>query len=171
VGEQSEQSEAKVFRGGVPVGPEVKALMEQLAPGWQEGEVLPYSRIEAIAGCAWRSNRFRTILDSWRRRLMREQNIDTEVVPGVGVRRLTPGERIRASQGDGRSAARKLRRAVVRVHVVPGEKLSEAERHSKDHTERVMSGALQSLQQACRTFDAPKPQAQLPRPAMDPTKH
>lgn len=157
-------AEAKVFRGGIPVEPEVKALMEQLAPDWKEGEVMPYSRIEAVVGCAWRSNRFRTVLESWRNRLMREQNIDTAVVPGVGVKRLLPVERITASQDDGRSATRKLRRAKVRVDVVPAEKLTEAERHSKDHTSCVLGGALVAAQQACKSFSPPKPQAQLPKP-------
>lgn len=155
---------AQVFKGGVPVEPEIRALMTAFtSETWPESAVVSYQQIEAVTGAKYGTNRARTIVASWRRKLAREQNVDTEVVPCVGVKKLAPGARLEAGQRDGRKSTRAFRRALIRVNAVPAEKLTPEELHSKDHTVRLFSSVVSAAQSACREISAPKPVQALPR--------
>ena len=65
-----------LFFGGVTTKPEVRRLMEafpleSLEPGFQ----IPYGEITKIIGAEPRSNRFRTVTNSWRKLLRSEHSI------------------------------------------------------------------------------------------------
>lgn len=81
----------RVFRGGVPIRPDVERLMKatgELRPG----DLVPHSTIETAIGAARRSNRYNGVVASWRKRLFREKAIKLAPEGDDGFRVLTQEE-------------------------------------------------------------------------------
>ena len=57
-----------VFRGGVPVAPDVRKLTDHFQTP-AEGSMIPYDDIARIIGAAYGTNRFRSVVMAWRRDL------------------------------------------------------------------------------------------------------
>ncbi len=157
-------SSANVFFGGLPTAIDVKKLDERYgAPN--EGLLILHADIAVCIGYPWKSSRYRTVLDAWRRKLRRELNIDTSVDPGKGLYILTPPERIKAGKSDTKSGLRKFRRGGARVAVAPDEGLTAEQRTERDHTAQVVWRLYSSAAQEIKALEPPSPLAALPRRA------
>ncbi len=52
---------------GMPTGPDVTALQKRW-PSLNIGDRIPYAEVEEVLGLEWKSSRFKTVTEAWRRR-------------------------------------------------------------------------------------------------------
>lgn len=154
---------AKLFFGGTPTEPDVKALREAF-PALKPGDVITYERAAEVIRCNPGSSRFVTVLVAFRKTMARERNIDFRAVRGQGLQVLAEGERTSEGVRDFASHVRGVGRAFKRVSAVDTAKLDEVELRRNDHARRFIGATYEAgrgNQKAIATvFSPPK---QLPR--------
>lgn len=96
---------SKPFFGGIPTDVDVRALREAF-PNIQVGDEISYDDVAAIIGAKPRTNRFRTVVDAWRRDLFRKDNVELITIVGVGLRCASAEERVNLG-------FKKVRRGIV----------------------------------------------------------
>ena len=153
----------KLYFGGVPTDPEVKRLAE--AFGTPDPGLIPYEQLEAVVDVTRETNRFRTILTRWRRRLLQEQNIYTAAIQGAGIKVLNEPERTEAVerlQGRASSTQRRVLFHAVRIRV---ELLDSIYRARVDHLRIQAARAARVVSESSRAVKAFKaePAQQAPR--------
>jgi hypothetical protein len=105
----------------------VEGLMK-LSDQYERGQIVPWDRVEAIAGDRT-ENRGKHIIKKWKKRLERERLIVTLVAPTVGVRLLTHRETATECPANRtRKAYRQVRRGLREVETVDDARLSDHER-------------------------------------------
>lgn len=159
---------SKLFFGGVPTAPDVKKLEDRFGIPSASSTVTH----EDIAGCIgspWKSARYGSVMGSWRKKLMREHNVDTVVVPGVGVKFLTGSERINVSESDFGSAVRKTRKAANRIMVVPDDGLSDIEKKKRDHVCVIASRSYMVMATERRAIKGTSAPEAMPRKSAEGT--
>lgn len=112
--------------------------------------VVPYEEIALALGLPSGSTpkntkRMRTLIDAWRKDLMRHYSIDTACVACVGVEILNARQRLDAGVRDFRTAVRKVRKARVRTAAVPFVELTPHEQQAHTHALAMMSKADQVI--------------------------
>lgn len=113
----------------------VDKLMKEITP--RIGEVCMHQDIAAIADCKYPSNTYRSVMASWRRRLMREHNIDLGTEVGIGYRVLNDNERVGAGVKNFTEATRAMGKAVNRIQRANTDLLDEHHRRQQDHAKRL----------------------------------
>jgi hypothetical protein len=90
--DQSEKQQ--MYFGGVPTGPDVARIeaVVDLTPG----TVIAHHTIEEVIGAKYRTSRYRTVTDAWRKKALRDYNVEIGAETGVGFRVLTEPERVAA---------------------------------------------------------------------------
>lgn len=152
-----------LFLGGVPTEPDVKKLIEAF-PTLKPDDVVTHEEIAAIIGDTHRSSRFRTVVEAWRRALLKLHNIDTKAIRGVGYQVLQPMDRISASIKDYGAGTRKIVRSVGRARRVEMEKLTLEQQRVGEHAIRHMEATADHARRASKEIALKfSPQAQLPR--------
>lgn len=86
---------SKMFFGGQPTAYEVRKL-EEAFPALKEEDEVTHDQIEAVIKVTRRTNRYRNVVSAWRKKTLREKNIDLGSVHAVGYRCLLPPERVGA---------------------------------------------------------------------------
>jgi hypothetical protein len=152
----------RLYFGGIPTEPEVKRLQERFgtpAPG-----LIPYADIEEALGHKRGVARFRTIVITWRARLLRESNVATRAEPSEGIRVLTEPERV----DEGKRMMGLSTRRVLHLHrwnlMIDVTKLDEVSRHKHDHLVRYSNALATAASVGMKELNsALKAPAQLPR--------
>ena len=140
-----------IFRGGVPTEPDVKTLMQHIDIwGWAQGAIIPYSHVENVINVTKDSYRFKSVTASWKRRMLRERNMDVIAVAGVGYRWLPEAERVTESVRDNVKHTKGIGRAVRRISLVRGEMLSDKERGQKDHAQQLMEHNFDAVRRSMK---------------------
>lgn len=152
----------KGWRGGLPTELDVKRLVEKYGVP-AEGVLIPHADIAACIGHPWKSVRYRTVIDAWRRKLRKEFNVDTTVEPSLGLYVLTPPERIVIGKRDSRAGLRKFRRGGARVAVTPDDGLTAEQRQEREHAAAVVWRLYSSAARELKALEPPKPVPALPR--------
>lgn len=160
---------ARIFLGGKPTGPAV-ALLEAATVSRQLGDLVTYAEISAAIHEPVRTNRFRAVLDAWRKKLYREKNIKTEAVSGQGIRLCLEHERAGHVFGQLRRAGRSIVRGAHEAERILVEKLeTEQDRRRAEHARRVAEVAAKAVtmqvNELALTFRAPR---QLPHAPVEP---
>lgn len=145
-----------VFRGGVPLAPDVRKLVEHFGVP-AIGARITYEEISGcLNGLSWRTKRWKAVTDKWRRTLDRDHNIITKAEPGTAFvvadsssRVVITGETLTR----GTRTIKKAHRIGVRT---PRTGLSAEESRVLDH--KIHTSA--TMIQVART--APKELGQLP---------
>ena len=157
---------AKVFLGGLPTGPDVKRLIEQLGE-INPGRVITYDETCVVVGVKRDSHRLRSLVTAWRRRLYREMNYVFEAVPGQGLRRVTEEERSKGNALHFRRRVRGIRRDTADQALVDTSALSPKELRAHDHRRRVQEAATDALSRAVKEIASPPAVKALPRAVHD----
>ena len=137
------------IKTGISTEPEVDLLIKRFGT-LKEGELVPYREIALVAKTPIMTERFRTVLDAWRRRLERAHNVVTAARPGQGIVALPPDGRIYYAQSNIQSAARKIRKSARRAELTDVHRLSPDLQRSRD----AILGVAATMRLAART--APK---------------
>ena len=155
---------AKLFFGGLPTGPDVRKL-EELYGIPPEGTLIAYDEIVGVLKLpTWRCARFKIVLDTWRRKLARESNVDTACDPGKGLRVLTEPERIVETKSDFRMATRKTRKSARRAHMIRVERLEvPAQRAEAELIQRISFQAFEFMAGTVKKLSPPSVTKALPR--------
>lgn len=129
---------------GRSTAPDVTKLIESVGTPTR-GSVVTYEQIEAILGMDRRSSRFRTVVSSWRRRVLRETGVNATCEMNVGFRFQDAASQAMVVGHGLRKGMRTIfRAAVVSDHVKP-ELLSDHDRSRRDQALTAAKQAVESL--------------------------
>lgn len=123
---------------GIPYGPDIRKL-EEAYPNPEEDQVIKSEEFEKVIRVPQKTSRFYGVINTWRRRLRADRNIDSEWVQGVGVKILNPADRLKLSEGNIKQGIRHTGRAFRRLGVVPRERLDAMGQARYDHAVQVAS--------------------------------
>lgn len=144
---------SKLFRGGVPVAPEVNRLM---ALGTEPGLVISYEDAEQVIGVRREETRFLTVTQAWRKRVFREHRIRIKT-EGGSFRFLTASESLALSVNDMHRVGRAVGRTVVRAEAIDHTALDDREMQRHALLRRNAAALLDAAQTACKDIVPPKP--------------
>jgi len=140
-----------VTLGGAPTAPDVKRLDDKYGVP-EEDALLTWDELAAVVGMhkdddkdgiakTRGSFRFRTIINTWRRKLRQKHNVITIAVSGQGIMAATPSERIKLSNTKYKSGMRSVAKSGVIAETTDRERLTEAEKVVADFHSKI-SGIL-----------------------------
>ena len=174
-----------IFFGGQPVEADVKKLLVAF-PDIQPDQTITYEAVETVLGikrdpevtpgkidrtrvppsqfaaAKHEASRFRTITNSWRARLLREQNIVMVTVLNTGFRRLLEGERTTKAVKNARAGVRAIGKSAKAIRLVAVEKLNPEELHCHDHTSRLIYALADANSRTAKELAVPEVKS-LPR--------
>ena len=102
-----------ICEGGVPLDPDVRKLVEALGVP-EVGTTIPYAQLESLLNTPWRSNRFRAVTATWRKKLFRDHNLVLKAIPGSAFEVADSRARLEVT---GKTLKRGVR-TIARAHVV-----------------------------------------------------
>jgi len=153
---------SKAYFGGLPTAIDVRKLSDSFGEP-DVGRTITHEEIEAALGIEHASNRYRTVVLSWRRKLLSESNIELGAVPGVGLKVLAADERISGSISSFQCGTRKQMRSVRRAMLVRTD--DEILRRKQDVMQRTGSAIAAQASVLMKSIEPPKPTSALPKPA------
>ena len=123
---------AEVFNGGVPTAPAVQKLKDRFgAP--EPGKVMKYAEIADTIEERRESNRFRSVVEAWRKALEHENGILLRCVPNTGYEALDAHGRIYEAGRTYKHGIRRFYRAGEIATGTDRDLLTDAERKTQDH--------------------------------------
>ena len=143
----------RLFRGGVPTDPEVKALM---ALGAAPGDEVTYERVEQIIGAGRYDRRFDAVTSAWRRRVFREHRLRIKRSGGV-FRFLTAAEGLTESAADMHRVGRAAGRCTVHVEAIDAGALDDVGLQRHALLRRNADALLNAAREANKAIALPKP--------------
>lgn len=151
---------------GLPYGPDVRKLDEAF-PSPDEDQIIRSAEFEKIINTPAKTGRFYAVINTWRRRLRTERNIDSEWLQGVGVKILSPADRLKVSESDVKRGIRKTGRAFKRLAVTPRDRLDAVGQQRYDHALQVASKLTAAGRDAKRELAIDlAPVKSLPKPKL-----
>lgn len=151
---------AKTYSGGLPVGPDIRALNEAF-PNLRAGAVLTYDAIGAVIGAQWRETRFWRVLNAWRESLEPTGRL-TKCDPGKALVILTDNLAIGHIYDETGVAKRKVRKTAKRAaYIRPKDAILLAR---ADHARQILMKLSHVMEITQERIQAPK-RAVLPSAA------
>lgn len=145
---------ARVFFGGTPTEPDVRALREHFGVP-EEGRIMTYEEVERVVGSPRESCRFKTVTDAWRRLIYQEHNRIVGVARGEGFYVLTPSERVDHGRAKIVQGGRKIRIGLDRLVTTDRERLTAEEVKALDHNVFIAGQVQQAVVAAMRRSKGP----------------
>jgi hypothetical protein len=151
---------------GIPYAPDVRRL-EEAYPSPQEDQVIRHDEFEKLLKIPGKSQRYYGVINTWRKRLRTERNIDSEWLPGIGVKILNPADRLKVSESNVKHGIRHTGRAFRRLAVVPRDRLDAIGQARYDHAITVASKLTTAGRDAQRELAIDlAPVKSLPKPKL-----
>lgn len=144
------------IRNGRPVEPQVRKLLEEVKI--ERGEIYKHADLADIIGEEPESTRYRTVIGSWRNRVLRDTGVLLAAVPTVGFEALAAERQIKAGIGKMRSGVRTLRRGLVFVDAAPPSLLPPASVTARDAILKDGAKLLAFARMEVKSFDARVPE-------------
>lgn len=157
-------SREKIFRGGLPYGPELKRLNEAF-PSLELGQTITHTEMSDVLELDRNGPRYSAIVRAWRKSLLRNCDIDCEPVPGVGIRVMTPAERQEFRRGRWRGRSRLVDRERRTYATIPVAQLTEAQKARFDNDMHAMN-KIAEAQKDVRKLLTVNPVQSLPKPKL-----
>lgn len=142
---------ARRFFGGDSTKYEVDRLMEL---GLKPGGNISYEHVEQACGVSYGTNRWKTVTNQWRRRLMRENRLRVVVIDRT-FRGLTPEEAVADGVDSLNRTGRQAARTHVRVEAVDASNLSGQTLQQHTLLRREAAAVLSSVQNAAKAVASP----------------
>jgi hypothetical protein len=131
-----------IFPGGLPTEPELAKLDAAFLPVKTPGFVIKHEEFEAVIGSKRATPRYRTVLEAWRRRILKHHNHITGPVRGVGIKFLLPDEQSEKVCDQFGQGMRKVKRAHALSFRTDVARMSPEYRRSNEHVQRVTSALI-----------------------------
>jgi len=136
-------STQNLFTTGKPARPDVDALMKAFPVEEMEaGSIIKHEEVMEVINVPKGTQRYRTITTSWRNRLMREYNVDTQAEPGIGYIILRDDQRVDYGLKDRASSLKKFSKALNRIVRSDETNLSDIDAQKRQHAVIVMTRQL-----------------------------
>lgn len=146
-----------VFLGGVPTKPDVDKLRETYGVP-DENTGIPYAAIENLIGCKKGSFRFQTVVNAWRKSLVREHHVVLSPDRGIGLIRLTENGKAELAVSTESKGFRAIRKASVIANITVRSKLSEENRTAIDHLNHRNAALRLAMATAAKQIELPDPE-------------
>ena len=125
------------------LGGEFAAIMAKYPPDkLTEGTIVKYTDIEDCINRKKGTSQFQSVVNRWRKKLLREHRIKLLAVANVGYMVANNSQRLNESTRSNAKAMRHARQATVLLQTVNYDKLSEQERKIYDVNQRLNNGLL-----------------------------
>jgi hypothetical protein len=152
----------KIFRRGVPVGPDVDALME--AFDLKVGDNVTNKDISRVLREDHGSSRYKTVITSWRKRLAREKNFELKADHvGIGYTVISDVQKMTERNGELHKWFRGIGRTAIKTDNIDTTKFSDEEKKSYNLLRRAVVTANDALRQSVKEIAAPSEAKALPR--------
>lgn len=148
---------------GDPIKPQVDKLMAQFSE-LKAGDVLMHEDIAHVAGSEYGTSRYRSVVNAWRHRLLREKNIDIAPRSGIGYFVLSENERVSYGIGDFALSVRRMGKSASRIAAAESAKLDDNHRRQQDHAVRLTQELVQSGRKVAKQIAVSGRVVTLPRP-------
>lgn len=119
-------TQQRIFFGPNTTGPEVEKLIEAIQ--LEEGMIVQHASIEAAIGVEHHESRYRTIVNAWRKRLIRERGVDLHPALGLGYEVLTSARRLEIAVAKLKGSTRKDRAALHLLGRIDQERLTDEQK-------------------------------------------
>lgn len=149
-------NESKLFIRGVPTEPDVQKLRAAIGVP-AEGQLVTWATIETVVGCKYGTNRFRSIVDVWRRCMRREHNVVFAAEPGKGLVHLPPNERVEYGVRNRQFGLKKTFRAVTVIATTDRKRLTPENERVADHNDRFAAAMRLTVATQAKELNLPKP--------------
>lgn len=151
---------------GIPYNLDVQKLEEKY-PTPSEDEIIRHAEFEELLKIPQKTQRYYGVINTWRRNLRRERNIDTEWVHGVGLKILNPADRLKESERNIKQGIRHTGRAFKRLAITPRDRLDSIGQARFDHALQVASKLTAAGREAGRELAIDlAPVKSLPKPKL-----
>lgn len=127
---------ALVFSAGVPTAPDVKRLIDLFGIP-SIGTTITHDQIATAISSPYRSYRYNSVVNAWRKQLYTAHNIVLKGVAGQGYEALDNSKRIILSSTKYKHSLRGIRRAAGVAAKTESTGLSSEEIRARDHIVRV----------------------------------
>jgi len=127
---------AEIYKGGMPTASDVEALGIP-----KIDELITYERIEKIVGCSRKDNRFKTVIEAWRKRLLVKHNIHMVTRRGEGYLHANNSRRIQDAVDRTEKGKRVIGKAISIATATDKEGLTKEELRIQKHMADI-SGRL-----------------------------
>lgn len=134
----------KVFFSGVPVGPDVRKLLEEYGIP-EENTEIKYLEIEKIIGESYLKNRFKTVTNAWVNYLLKAHNVLMIPVRGVSYVATNPNTRVEYCSDRVKSAIKMVGKRLGTMALTDKHKLTEDNKNVYDKHMK-MYGPLKLLE-------------------------
>lgn len=145
---------SSIHFAGVPTKPDVDRMQSVFGVP-DEGRLITYEEIEQVIGCKYRSNRFTSVVNAWRKSLESKHQVILGCDPGKGVYRLNPDDRLDLSGSKLRSGFRSVGKSGRIVAFTERARLSPENQRAADHITRVVSSVKLAIATAAKQIDLP----------------
>lgn len=146
---------------GEPIRPHVELLMESIKP--EAGDAYSHRQLADVAGLTYPSARYMAVIGAWKRRLLREVNVDLQSVPSFGYRVLDDNERVGAGIRDFSRSVRSMGKSADRISRADVAKLDDHHRRQQDHAVRLTQQLVASGRSAAKEIGLAGRVVSLPR--------
>lgn len=126
------------FRGGMPYSPDVEKLKEAYpVQSLVEGRLITHEEIEEVIKYKPKTQRYYGVVNSWTKKIENDHDIIMEWDPGIGLKVLSPHERLSSGECRIKRGIKATSRGVRFLGKVPRDRLDEDGKKRYDHVGRV----------------------------------
>jgi len=145
---------SQLFFGGLPTKPTVDKLLKAVEPN--RGTSISYDDLETITEEKYGSSRFNTVINAWRKRLFREESIQTTRDGGM-VHFLTDSDSLVVCTTGFRRTGKSMARVMVRAEAVRGDQLTEKEQVTHNLLRRLTRAQVEEIGKSIKEISPPRP--------------
>jgi len=146
---------AQIHIGGTPTAPDVQKLIDHFGQP-TEGTEITWEEIAGVIHEPITSNRYKTVTNAWRRRLMRDHNIHLVAIGnGLGLVAADPIKRISDSARKFNGGMRRIKRAAVVAGTTDRQRLDDEQRRIGDHLVNASSTFTGWLRTSAKQIEYP----------------
>lgn len=127
---------------GIPTDVDVNKIEEAIGSP-EPGLLVPYEMLESILGLERAKSRFHTVVNAWRKRLLRDRNLVTEGVRNVGIMVCADPRRVDYIGRRTAGGLRGLKRIFLIAATTPREELLLESARALDHQLHLLGSAVQ----------------------------
>ncbi len=148
-----------IFRGGVPMRPDIEALQKAFADR-VPGDLIEYTEAARVIGVEVRTGRFKNVMTAYRKAVFRTQGLQLIAENGVGYRLATASQAVEENTKGLTRVHRAARRVAVKTDAIDATALDDAGRAKHALLRRhahAIEAATRDATLAVTRHEPPKP--------------
>ena len=130
------QKARNLFLGGVPTAPDVQSMIEAFGVP-EEGSVVSCEAIEAAINAPRGSDRYKTVIGAWKKRMENEHGVVLVAVPNVGYKAADPNGKLDVSHGYFKQSIRRASRCSKIAGITDKRRLDADGQRALEHYRKI----------------------------------